>query len=96
MHFVHRPNVNVSNTGLAPMEVDRVEKGKQKGKAKGKTKGKNSPKGKGKGKSDKGKGNHPRMHREQQRPMANAFTAGNMVTSNVIAGNCMVALTPRI
>ena len=69
---------------------------KQKSKAKGKTKGKNSPKGKGKGKSDKGKGNHPRMHREQQRPMTNAFTAGNMVTSNVIAGNCMVALTPRI
>ena len=51
------PSSNVvSNNGVAPMEIDRVEKGKQKGKSKGKSKDKNNPKGKGKGKNEKGKG----------------------------------------
>eukprot|EP00435_Cladocopium_sp_Y103_P048265 s88_g14.t1 len=45
-----------SNMGLAPMEIDKFEKGKSKGKPKGKSKGKDGPKGKGKTKSDKGKG----------------------------------------
>ena len=51
------PSSNVvSNNGVAPMEIDRVEKGKQKGKSKGKSKDKNNFKGKGKGKNEKGKG----------------------------------------
>ena len=41
-------NSNANNMGLAPMEVDRFEKGKQKGKSKGKYKGKDTNKGKGK------------------------------------------------
>ena len=46
-----------NNSGLAPMEIDRFEKGKNKGKSKGKTlKGKETTKGEGKNKSDKGKG----------------------------------------
>lgn len=37
------PSSNVvSNNGVAPMEIDRVEKGKQKGKSKGKSKDKNN------------------------------------------------------
>jgi len=45
-----------NNMGLAPMEIDRFEKGKNKGKSKGKSKGKDGRKGKGKSKNDKGKG----------------------------------------
>ena len=45
-----------SYTGVAPMEMDRFEKGGKKGKSKGKTKGKDGSKGKSKGKQDKGKG----------------------------------------
>ena len=45
-----------NNMGLAPMEIDRFEKGKNKGKSKGKSKGKDGPKGKGKSKNDKGRG----------------------------------------
>ena len=45
-----------NNMGLAPMEIDRFEKGKSKGKSKRKTKGKDGPKGKGKSQNDKGKG----------------------------------------
>ena len=50
------PSSNVSNNGVAPMEIDRVEKGKQNGKSKGKSKDKNNPKSKGKGKNEKSKG----------------------------------------
>ena len=50
-------SVSTSNYGgVAPMEVDRFEKGKSKGKQKGKSKSKDPQKGKGKSKSDKGKG----------------------------------------
>ena len=49
-------NQSSNNTGLAPMEIGRFEKGKNKGKSKGKNKGKETTKGKGKNKSDKGKG----------------------------------------
>ena len=45
-----------SSGGIAPMEVDRFEKGKSKGKQKGNQKSKDPQKGKGKSKSDKGKG----------------------------------------
>ena len=50
------PNQSSNNTGVAPMEIDWFEKGKNKGNAKGKSKGKDTSKGKGKNKSDKGKG----------------------------------------
>ena len=42
--------------GVAPMEIDRFEKGGKKGKSKGKSKEKIVPKGKSKGKNDAGKG----------------------------------------
>ena len=48
--------VQPSYTGVAPMEIDRFEKGGKKGKSKGKSKGKDTSKGKSKGKNDKGKG----------------------------------------
>ena len=45
-----------SYTGVAPMEIDRFEKGGKKGKSKGKTKGKDGSQGKSKGKQDEGSG----------------------------------------
>ena len=82
-------NQSSSNTGLAPMEIDWFEKGKNKGKSKGKSKGKDTSKGKGKNKSDKGKVSPTRAPLVLQLPVTNVYTAGSTVTSSVTVGSFM-------
>ena len=85
------PNQSSNNTGLAPMEINRFEKGKNKGNAKGKSKGKDTSKGKGKNKSDKGKGKSNKGSTCTATVRDNAGTAANTATSSVTVGSFMDA-----
>ena len=89
-------NQSSSNTGLAPMEIDWFEKGKNKGKSKGKSKGKDTSKGKGKNKSDKGKVSPTRAPLVLQLPASNACTAASMAASSLIVGNFMDIVIRRM
>ena len=85
-------SVSTSNYGgVAPMEVDRFEKGKSKGKQKGKSKSKDPQKGKGKSKNDKGKG---KGGKPSQRS-ATSSDQENLDISSVIAGSFMANLMGR-
>ena len=85
-------SVSTSNYGgVAPMEVDRFEKGKSKGKQKGKSKSKDPQKGKGKSKNDKGKG---KGGKPSQRS-ATSSDQENLDLSSVIAGSFMANLMGR-
>ena len=86
-----------NNTGLAPMEIDRFEKGRIKENPKEKVRVKRPPRVKGRTRATREKVSPTtRAPLALQPAMTNACTAGNTGTSNVTVGSFMAVVTRRM